>query len=112
MSNGSGAVLETYDFRGRRVRLGQGSWRHILTKRPWLHEHLPKIAKTLEEPEIVLEGRLGELLAIRWFRDLLGGAYLVVVYRPLNRKGFIITAYPTKDVGRLEKRRKVVWRKP
>ncbi len=61
---------------------------------------------------MVLEGRLGELLTIRWFKDLLGGAYLVVVYRPLNREGFIITAYPTKDVEKLEKRRRVVWRKP
>ena len=34
------------------------------------------------------------------------GAF-VVVYRPLNREGFIITAYPTKDIKRLLERRAV-----
>jgi len=36
---------------------------------------------------------------------------LVVVYRPLDKEGFIITAYPTKDVDRLYRRRRIVWRR-
>lgn len=105
MSGGSRVVLEARDFLGRRVRLGLGSWRHILAKRPWFHEHQTKIAEALGEPEMVLEDHLGELLAIRRFRDLLGRAYPIVIYRPLNREGFIITAYPhkrCKEVGEEE----------
>ena len=105
-------IFECRDFRGRLIRLGLGSWRHILAKRPWFHEHQSKIRKTIEEPDLVLEGEFGELLAIKWFKELLGGTYLVVAYKPLNREGFIITAYPTKKVERIEKRRRVIWRKP
>ena len=105
-------VFECRDFEGRRVRLGLNGWRHILAKRPWLHEHRSKIMEAVEEPDLVLEGGFGELLAIKWFEDLLDGIYLVVVYRPLNGEGFIITAYPTKKVERLRRRRRLVWRKP
>lgn len=105
-------MAEFRDFLGRRVKLEVEAWRHILAKRPWLHGHLPEIQRALKEPELVLEGTLGELLAVRWSERVLGGMNLVVVYKPLNEEAYIITAYPTTELVRLEKRRKVIWRRP
>ncbi|MDJ0271826.1 MAG: hypothetical protein QXN23_03795 [Candidatus Caldarchaeum sp.] len=105
-------VFECRDFEGRRVILWLNSWRHILAKRPWVYEHRAKIIEAVEKPDMVLEGKLGELLAVKWFKGLLDGVYLVVVYRTLNGEGFIITAYPTKKMERLRNRRRLVWKRP
>lgn len=74
-----------------------------------MEPHLDKILSSVEKPEILLAGTHGENLAVRYFSELMNGVYLVVAYRVSNAQGFIITGFPMKDVGRLRRRRRVVW---
>ena len=104
-------IFECRDYSGRLVRLSEKTLAHILAKRPWMVNHLEALREALESPEAVLEGARGELLSFKWFDEILGGAFLAVVYRPLDREGFIITAYPTKAVNKLYRRRRIVWRR-
>jgi hypothetical protein len=64
-----------------------------------------EILETVAEPKQILAGNQHELLAVR---EIEPGKYLVVVYRELNQDGFIVTAFMTRRVQSL-KRRKHVW---
>ena len=103
-------ILKAQDNQGRSITLNLKQWEHIILKRPWMWQHLDKIKRAIEEPEMILKGSKDELMALKGFHELLGGSSLVVVYRAENKKGFIITAFPTKRVDRLYKSREVVWR--
>lgn len=56
------------------------------------------------QPERILLGGDGELIAVR---ELEEGKHLVVVYREGSNDGFIITAFLTRRVRSLAKRRQV-----
>jgi hypothetical protein len=58
----------------------------------------------VSHPDRVLLGGDGELLAVR---ELEAGKHLVVVYREQTDDGFIITAFLTRRIRTLEKRRQV-----
>lgn len=63
------------------------------------------------EPEYIVEGWAGELLALKWSEITpRNPKYLCVVYRELNNDGFVITAFFISRYGKLL-RRKVVWQK-
>jgi len=103
-------VLRVEARDGTTVKLLEEQLEHILLKRPWITRHLNDVALTLQQPELVLEGAHGELLAVRHFEHLLGGKSLVAVYRVRGGEGFIITVYPTSDVDKAARRKVVVWR--
>jgi hypothetical protein len=67
-------------------------------------ENLLKASIPMGQPERILLGGDGERLAIR---ELGEGKHLVVVYREQADDGFIITAFLTRRVRSLEKRRQV-----
>jgi len=68
--------------------------------------HLFDVLDTVEQPDSIFEGSLRELLAVR---SLETAKHLVVVYREINATdGFVITAFLTKRIGQIS-RRKQVW---
>jgi len=68
-----------------------------------------KIRKTLENPEIVVEGATKDTkICYRFFKSTsVTSKYLAAVVKILNQEGFIITAYFTERV----RRGKVLWKK-
>jgi len=64
-----------------------------------------EVLDTIAHPGRILEGREGELFAIR---ETEGKKWLVVVYRESGNDGFVITAFLTRRVRSLE-RRKLIW---
>ncbi len=64
-----------------------------------------EILDTIENPERVLMGGAGELLAVR---KISSGKNLVVIYRELKEDGFVITAFMTSKTDSLN-RRKQLW---
>ncbi|MGE0468105.1 MAG: hypothetical protein AB7L09_18310 [Nitrospira sp.] len=60
--------------------------------------------ETVSSPARILVGSDGELLAVR---EIEQGKHLVVVYREQSEDGFIITAFLTRRIRSLEKRRQV-----
>jgi hypothetical protein len=90
---------------GIRIRLPDERWAHISEEHSELAELKEEVLETVAKPARVLGGGAGELLAVR---ELEAGKLLVVVYREQQRDGFIITAFLTRRVASLN-RRKQLW---
>lgn len=90
------------------IRLPEERWQHIVGEHPELQGLRQELLGTVSEPEKVLAGSRGELLAVK---ETAPGKYLVTVYKETGADdGFIITAFLTRKIGQLEKR-VVVWPK-
>ena len=90
---------------GLPIRLTDERWTHITEEHAELAGMRLEVLETVSQPERVLAGGEGELPAVR---ALEVGKFLVVVYRVLDEDGFMITAFITRRVGSLD-RRKQLW---
>ena len=86
---------------GLPIRLTDERWTHITEEHAELAGMRLEVLEAVSQPERVLAGGEGELLAVR---ELEVGKFLVVVYRELDEEGFIITAFITRRVGSLDRR--------
>jgi len=86
------------------IRLTDERWAHITEEHCELAGLRLEVLEVVANPERVLAGGEGELLAVR---ELGPGKHLVVVYRELAGEGFIITAFLTSKTKALEKRKKL-----
>ena len=88
------------------IRLTDERWAHIVDSHDYLDGYYDAILNCVEEPELVLPGQGGSLIACRPYGPQ---RYLMVVYREVaHDDGFIITAFITDRVDR----RKALWRRP
>jgi len=92
------------------IRLTQERLSHIYQGHPEMEGCEDLIVETLSEPEKILEGDNGALMAVRKYEKtpVSENKYLVVVYKELEDDGFVITAYFTR---RLPKWRKTLWQR-
>ena len=86
------------------IRLTDERWSHIIAEHEELAGLRQQVLQTVAEPERIVAGKAGELLALR---ELEKGKWLVVVYRELGNDGFISTAFLTRRMRSLEKRTQV-----
>lgn len=89
------------------IRLTDERWVHITEEHCELAGLRLEVLETLTNPSRILEGGDGEFLAVR---EVEKGKSLIVVYRELERDGFIITAFLTRRSKSLD-RRKQLWPK-
>lgn len=92
------------------IRLTEERWSHIIRRHPGVEKMRDQCLETVANPEAVMEGDFGELLAVRRFRKTaLSQKYLIVVYRETSKEdGYILTAYLTNKPS---ERRKVIWKR-
>lgn len=89
---------------GLAIRLTDERWAHITEEHGELTGLRSTVLETVSHPDRVLLGGDGELLAVR---EIEVGKHLVAVYREQSDDGFIITAFLTRRIRSLEKRRQV-----
>lgn len=94
---------------GLTIRLTEERWQHITEGHPELVHLQTEIIQTIEDPDKILEGNDGELLAIKMLSD---NKHLVTIYKEVQEDGFVITAYLTKRINSLNKRKEVWSRSP
>jgi hypothetical protein len=89
------------------IRLTEERWAHIREEHGELSGLQADILRTVANPDRILAGSSGELLATR---EMEPGKWLVVVYRESisDEDGFIITAFLTRRIRSLD-RRKQLW---
>ena len=87
------------------IRLTDERWSHITEEHAELAGLKWDVLETVSEPERILAGGAGELLALKKQTD---GKTLVVVYREDVGDGFVITAFLTRREAPLN-RRKQLW---
>jgi len=86
------------------IRLTDERWAHISEEHCELAGLRSEVLDAVVRPERILLGRDGEQLAIC---EMEVGKHLVVIYREGTDDGFIITAFVTRRVRSLAKRRQV-----
>jgi hypothetical protein len=87
------------------IRLTDERWLHIVEVHSELAGLLESVLDAIVAADAVFEGGSGEKLAARKLED---GKHLVVVYREVDEKdGFVITAFLTRRIRSLEKRRRL-----
>jgi len=87
------------------IRLTEERWIHITEEHSEMAGYYFEVLETVEEPEAIYEGKMGECIAVR---EIDKGKHIVVVYRELSREdGFVITAFLTRRRKQLERRRKL-----
>lgn len=87
------------------VRLTDERWAHISEEHEELVDFRLEVLETIANPVRIYAGGAGELLAAR---EIEAGKWLVAVYRELGDDGFVITAFLTRRITALE-RRKQLW---
>ncbi|MCU1265022.1 MAG: hypothetical protein JWM21_1340 [Acidobacteria bacterium] len=75
---------------GTSIPLTEERWTHITDEHGELAGLRVEVLQSVEEPQRIVEGGDGELLAVR---ELDLGKYIVVVYREQENDGFVITAF-------------------
>ena len=87
------------------IRLTEERWYHITEVRDELAGHYDEVLRTVSEPDFIMRGYGGALIAMKGIAQ---DRYLAVVYKEVSREdGFIITAYPVRRVSR----RAIIWRR-
>jgi len=90
------------------IRFPEERWFHITEEHSEMAGYYFDVLETVEEPEAIYEGKMGEFIAVR---DIEEGKYIVVVYKELSKEdGFVITAFLTRQRKQLEKRRNI-WKR-
>ena len=89
---------------GVSIRLPEERWAHIVGHHDNLNDMRAEVLETVGQPERIVAGSRGELLAVRRREP---GKWLVVAYREFIEDGFIITAFLTSKVAPIEKRRQI-----
>jgi hypothetical protein len=103
-------MIITYSKNAVPIRVTQERWTHIARRHPEMRNQKEKVVETVSNPDWVLSGDFGELLAVRFYpKTPLTEKYLVVAYNEISAQdGFVITAYFTSTLWR---GRKVVWKR-
>ncbi|MEJ2555604.1 MAG: hypothetical protein P8186_05140 [Anaerolineae bacterium] len=87
------------------IRLSADRWFHIVENHDDLAGYYDDVLGTVEDPDLVLRGYRGALIAARGYGRK---RYLMVVYREISADdGFIITAYFTSKIDR----GKAIWKR-
>lgn len=80
------------------VRLTDERWVHIVENHDDLAGYNDAVLDTVENPDLILAGYSGALIAVRAMGRR---KYLAVVYRETSRyDGFVITAYFTSKIAK------------
>ncbi|MBM4241065.1 MAG: hypothetical protein FJ150_05330 [Euryarchaeota archaeon] len=86
------------------IRLTKERWFHITEGQPEMAGYYFEVLETLEEPDVIYEGKTGEYIAVK---DIENGKYIAVIYREVDGDGFVITAFLTKRKKQLERRHEI-----
>jgi hypothetical protein len=105
-----GVLAVVLSVNGVPIRLTTERLNHIYQGHPEMKGCEEWIEETLSNPEKILEGDNGALMAVRRYEKtpVSENKFLVVVYKEQNDDGFVITAYFTR---RLPKWRKILWQR-
>lgn len=80
------------------IRLTEERWFHIVENHDDLAGHYDDVLDTVENPQFILKGCGGSLIAVK---GVASRKYLAVVYKEVTAEdGFIITAYFTTRISR------------
>lgn len=109
-----GGLFTVRSKSGKAIRLTSTIWRKIETQHPEFEgrsDYLQEMRNAVEDPDYIVQGWAGGLLALRWCELAPSRPkHLCVVYRELDGDGFVVTAFFISRFERLL-RRALLWQK-
>ena len=94
----------------RLIRLTDERISHIMKNHPETKNCISWFIETIENPDLIIAGDFGELLAVRLYdkTPVTHDKFLLVVYKETSKlDGFILTAYFSKSIS---KTRQIIWK--
>ena len=86
------------------IRLTDERWFHITEGHPEMAGYYFEVLEAVGEPEAIYAGNDDECIAVRNLKD---EKYIIVIYKVFDDDGFVITAFLTKRIKQMEKRRRI-----
>jgi hypothetical protein len=91
----------------KEIRLSDERWSHIVEGHTEMAGHRNNVLLAISDPDFVVEGTRSELLAVRMLST---EKAIVVVFKENSDDGFVLTAYFTSKLNKLQKRM-MLWKK-
>lgn len=92
------------------IRLTDERMNHIFKNHPETKDCISWFLETIENPDFIVAGDFGELLAIKLYEKtpVTMDKYLTIVYKETSKlDGFILTAYFSRGIN---KKRRMIWK--
>lgn len=97
---------------GTPIRLTDERWTHVVESHDYMAGNRDLVVETIEDPDFIVTGGKGELIALRHYQSTsISEKHVVVVYRELESDGFLITAFMTSTPETIL-RKGVIWQRP
>ena len=97
---------------GTPIRLTDERWTHVVESHDYMAGNRDLVIETIEDPDFIVTGGKGELIALRHYQSTsISEKHVVVVYRELESDGFLITAFMTSTPETIL-RKGVIWQRP
>lgn len=101
--------IEIEDKFGRKIRLTDERYKHIIEKHPEIKDQEEKIKETLRKPELVKKSVYSNdvLIFYKYYKQTpVTEKYLTVGIKLLNGEGFVVTVYFTDRI----KEGEIIWK--
>jgi hypothetical protein len=96
---------------GKEIRLSEERWYHIVESHDYMAGNQDIIFETLESPDIIVEGRKEEFIALKYYaKTSISEKHAVVIYKEQENQGFVITAFMTSKPESIMQKG-VLWKK-
>ncbi len=87
-------IFEMIDKTGRKIRLTDRQWGHMVKKHQYIEKYLDEIKEILRLPDKLVDYSLDKGYYYRNYKYLKHpNRFILVIVRYLNGEGFVITAY-------------------
>ena len=97
--------------KGIPIRITDERWIHVVESHDYMAGNLDMVVETVEDPDYIVAGRKGEVIALRHYETTsISEKFVVVVYPELTDDGFLITAFMTSQPETIL-RKGILWRK-
>lgn len=97
---------------GTPIRVTDERWTHVVESHDYMAGNRELVVETVEDPDAIVKGGKGELIALRHYHATsISEKHVVVVSREIENDGFLITAFMTSAPETIL-RKGVIWQKP
>jgi hypothetical protein len=94
------------------IRITDERWTHVVESHDYMAGNRDLVIETIENPDYIVTGTGGELIALRHYEATsISEKHVVAVYREFTDDGFLITAFMTSRPDTIL-RKGIVWQKP
>ncbi|MEK6909374.1 MAG: PBECR2 nuclease fold domain-containing protein [Nanoarchaeota archaeon] len=89
-------IFEIVDKNGKKIRLTDKQYSHLIEEHPYMHNYLEEIKETLQKPDKITFYSFDQ--AVRYFYRGYKyfdkpNRYLLVIVKYLNGEGYVISSY-------------------